>query len=51
MDGTNGTSIYGKGKTVNLSGGTSAGLTALLVAAVASKDTLVARGCTVTLNP
>jgi hypothetical protein len=51
LDGTNGTSIYGKGKTVNLSGGTSAGLAALSAAAIANKDALIARGCTVTLNP
>ena len=51
MNGKNGTSEYGSGKTVDLSGGTSAGLAALTPAAIADKNALIARGCTVTLNP
>jgi hypothetical protein len=47
LDGTNGTTAWGAGRTVNLSGGTSATPS---VAGLASKATIVARGGTVTNN-
>lgn len=50
-DGTNYDFMYGKSQAIQITGGTSAGLAALSAAAIANKDTLVARGCTVTLNP
>ena len=50
-DGTNYDFIYGKGAAIQITGGTSAGLSALSAAAIANKDALVARGCTITLNP
>lgn len=50
LDGTNGTISYGTGRTVNLSGGTSSGLSALTTNASNARATLLARGVTVTLN-
>ena len=47
LDGTNGTTLWGAGKTVNLSGGTSAAPSG---AGISDKATLVARGATVTTN-
>jgi hypothetical protein len=50
LDGTNGTTSYGTGRTVNLSGGTSSGLSTLTTNASNARATLLARGVTVTLN-
>jgi hypothetical protein len=47
MNGKNGTTEYGSGLEVNLSGGTSAAPSAT---GLTAKNTLVARGCTVTTN-
>jgi hypothetical protein len=51
LDGTAGTTVYGAGRTVNLSGGTSAGVAALGPAASGARATLLARTVTVTMNP
>jgi hypothetical protein len=50
LDGTAGTTVYGAGRTVNLSGGTSAGVAALGPAASGARATLLARTVTVTMN-
>jgi hypothetical protein len=50
LDGTSGTTLYGAGRTVNLSGGTSAGVAALGPAASGARATLLARTVTVTMN-
>lgn len=50
LDGTNGTTVWGSGKTVNLSGGTSSGVSALTGPAATARSTLLARSATVTLN-
>jgi len=47
LDGTNGTTLWGSGKTVNVSGGTSSAPTGQ---GIVDKATLVARGATVTTN-
>jgi hypothetical protein len=47
LDGTNGTTLWGAGRTVNLSGGTSATHSG---AGSAARTTLLARGATVTTN-
>jgi hypothetical protein len=50
LDGTNGTTTYGTGRTINLSGGTSSGISALTTNASNARTTLLARGVTITLN-
>jgi len=50
LDGTSSTISYETGRTVNLSGGTSSGLSALTTNASNARATLLARGVTVTLN-
>lgn len=50
LDGTSSTISYGTGRTVNLSGGTSSGLSALTTNASNARAVLLARGVTVTLN-
>jgi hypothetical protein len=50
LNGTAGTTVYGAGRTVNLSGGTSAGVAALGSAASGARATLLARTVTVTMN-
>jgi hypothetical protein len=50
LDGTSGTTLYGAGRTVNLSGGTSAGVAALGPAASGARAALLARTVTVTMN-
>jgi hypothetical protein len=50
LTGSNGTILYGTSKSVNLSGGTSAGLSSLSATALSARTTLVNRGVTVTLN-
>lgn len=47
LDGTNGTTLWGAGKTVNVSGGTSSAPTGQ---GIVNKATLIARGATVTTN-
>lgn len=47
LDGTNGTTLWGSGKTLNISGGTNGAPTGQ---GITDKATLVARGATVTTN-
>jgi hypothetical protein len=51
LDGTGGTTAWSAGKTLNISGGTSAGTAALSPAGLANKNIITARGATVTMNP
>jgi hypothetical protein len=50
LNGSNGTTAWGSGRTVNLSGGSSSGVAALTGPAVTARATLLARSVTVTLN-
>jgi hypothetical protein len=50
LDGTNSTTLWGSGRTVNLSGGTSCGIALLTPSAILSRNILSTRGVVVILN-
>jgi hypothetical protein len=50
LDGTNGTTTWGTGRTLNISGGTSAGLASLSSQGIIDRNVIIARGGTVTMN-
>jgi hypothetical protein len=50
LDGTLNTILWGAGRTVDLTGGTSAGVLLLTPTAISARDALLARGVVVNLN-